>query len=153
MKEIPGIVFRSLGPKMTKEEFGDVKRLMGQVSDKNKRILKRRLEKRIKDGHINITLAKAINGQIVVMASLVLNATIAEDVGRVEDVVTEKSYRGLGLGEAVMERLIVGAKLRGISHLLLTSKPEREAANRLYLKLGFELLGFDGRTNHYRLKL
>jgi hypothetical protein len=45
--------------------------------------------------------------------------------------------------------LIMQAKLRGMSHLDLTSSPSRVAANELYLKLGYE----KRETNIYRMKL
>jgi ribosomal protein S18 acetylase RimI-like enzyme len=68
----------------------------------------------------------------------------------VEDVVVDESARRQGVGEALMRRALDLARDAGASGLSLTSRPDREAANRLYQSMGFELR----KTNayHYRLK-
>ena len=58
--------------------------------------------------------------------------------GRIEGVVVDESARGRGVGAALTEeamRLAEAAKVRVVE---LSSRPAREAANRLYLRLGFE---------------
>ncbi len=67
----------------------------------------------------------------------------------IEDVVVDDAFRGQGIGRALMEKAIdkaVEAKAKTVS---LTSRPSREAANRLYQRLGFNL----HRTNVYILSL
>ena len=57
----------------------------------------------------------------------------------IEDVVVDESARGQGTGEALTrEALRIAADL-GARTVDLTSRPTREAANRLYRRLGFEL--------------
>jgi len=68
--------------------------------------------------------------------------------GKIEDVVVHPSARSQGIGRGLMERLIQEAKVYGITSLQLTSAPKREAANALYLTLGFEC----AKTNVYRMK-
>jgi len=63
----------------------------------------------------------------------------------VEDVVVDESARRQGVGEALMRRALDLAREAGASGLSLTSRPEREAANRLYQSMGFELR----KTNAY----
>lgn len=55
----------------------------------------------------------------------------------IEDVVTDEDYRGRGIAERLMEMAIQVAKEEGAKNINLTSKAAREAAHRLYLKLGF----------------
>ncbi|MEY4365894.1 MAG: hypothetical protein RLZZ305_1238 [Actinomycetota bacterium] len=64
----------------------------------------------------------------------------------IEDVVVDAGARGHGVGEALNRAAIDEARLRGAITVELTSRPSREAANRLYRRLGFELR----ETNVYR---
>jgi len=57
---------------------------------------------------------------------------------RIEDVVVEQTMRGKGIGELLMKRALEMAKAAGADGVALTSNPRREAANRLYRRLGFK---------------
>lgn len=67
----------------------------------------------------------------------------------IEDVVVDEAGRGRGVGALLNTAAINEARRRGAKHVNLTSRPSREAANRLYQRLGFELY----ETNVYRYKL
>jgi ribosomal protein S18 acetylase RimI-like enzyme len=67
----------------------------------------------------------------------------------IEDVVVDESARGRGVGEALTVAALDRAKAAGARTIELTSRPSREAANRLYQRLGFN--GRD--TNVYRYDL
>jgi ribosomal protein S18 acetylase RimI-like enzyme len=64
----------------------------------------------------------------------------------IEDVVVDESARGQGVGEALSRRAIDLAASAGARTVDLTSRPSREAANRLYRRIGFEQRD----TNVYR---
>lgn len=64
-----------------------------------------------------------------------------------EDVVIDKDFRGKSLGRKLVNEAIIMLSDKGKSTLLLTSKPSRIAANRLYLSLGFNLK----ETNVYKM--
>lgn len=64
----------------------------------------------------------------------------------IEDVVVDSGARGHGVGEALNRAAIDEARSRGAITVELTSRPSRESANRLYLRLGFE----PRETNVYR---
>ena len=64
----------------------------------------------------------------------------------IEDVVVDDSVRGQGVGEALNRAAIAEAAHRGAKNVSLTSRSTREAANRLYQRLGFEPY----ETNLYR---
>ncbi len=55
----------------------------------------------------------------------------------IEDVVVDAAARGHGVGEALNEAAILEAHHRGAITVDLTSRPSREAANRLYQRIGF----------------
>ena len=67
----------------------------------------------------------------------------------IEDVVVDEAARGHGVGEALNTAAIDEARRRGAKHVSLTSRASREAANRLYQRLGFR--PYD--TNIYRYSL
>jgi GNAT superfamily N-acetyltransferase len=56
----------------------------------------------------------------------------------IEDVVVDEGARGSGVGEALTREAIRFASERGARTIDLTSRRERETANRMYEKLGFE---------------
>ena len=64
----------------------------------------------------------------------------------IEDVVVDEGARGLGVGEALTRAALDVARSNGVRTVDLTSRQSREAANALYLKLGFERR----ETNVYR---
>jgi ribosomal protein S18 acetylase RimI-like enzyme len=55
----------------------------------------------------------------------------------IEDVIVDEAARGLGIGEALIRRALELAREAGASGVALTSNPRREAANRLYQRMGF----------------
>ena len=67
----------------------------------------------------------------------------------IEDVVVDSSARGQGIGEALISRAIEVAREKGASNISLTCNPMREAANRLYQRMGFK----KRETNAYQIKL
>ena len=67
----------------------------------------------------------------------------------IEDVVVDESARGMGVGEALTNAAVDESRRRHVRSIDLTTRPSREAANRLYSRLGFELR----ETNVYRLLL
>ena len=67
----------------------------------------------------------------------------------VEDVVVDSAARGKGVGETLVKAALQRAGEEGAITVDLTSRPSREAANRLYRRCGFE----QRETNIYRFKL
>ena len=68
---------------------------------------------------------------------------------RIEDVVVDGVMRGKGIGEALVRHALNIAREAGADGVALTSNPRREAANRLYQRLGFNPWA----TNLYFYKL
>lgn len=67
----------------------------------------------------------------------------------IEDVVVDAQMRGRGVGEALTREAVRIAGTHGARTVELTSRPSREAANRLYQRLGFERR----ETNVYRFSI
>lgn len=67
----------------------------------------------------------------------------------IEDVVVDSSQRGKGVGERLVQSAIERAKAEGAKTVDLTSRPSREAANRLYRRCGFQVR----ETNIYRFTI
>lgn len=67
----------------------------------------------------------------------------------IEDVVVDEAVRGHGVGDALNRAALAEAERRGCRTVDLTSRPSREAANRLYQRLGFVARD----TNVYRYDL
>ena len=57
---------------------------------------------------------------------------------RIEDVVVDEAVRGQRVGERLSEAALEEARRLGARSTDLTSRPSREAANRLYARMGFE---------------
>ena len=68
---------------------------------------------------------------------------------RIEDVVVDGVTRGRGVGEALSRAALDEARRLGFSSVDLSSRPSREAANRLYRRIGF----VERETNVYRYDL
>lgn len=64
----------------------------------------------------------------------------------IEDVVTDEAARGRGVAEILCREALNRASAAGARTVDLTSRPSREAANRLYRRLGFVMRD----TNVYR---
>lgn len=64
-----------------------------------------------------------------------------------EDVVIDEKYRGQSFGKELVKAAIEKVTFKGGTKLMLTSRPERLAANNLYISLGFK----PRKTNVYRM--
>ncbi|MBJ7308241.1 MAG: GNAT family N-acetyltransferase [Acidimicrobiia bacterium] len=67
----------------------------------------------------------------------------------IEDVVVDETARGHGVGELLNRGALDRARELGAKTVDLTSRPSREAANRLYQRIGF----VERNTNVYRFSL
>ena len=85
------------------------------------------------------SLLLARDGDVVLgMLTLVLYRVPTGLRGWIHDVVVDASARGRGVGETLMNEALRLAAGAGAISVELTTRAEREAANRLYQRLGFE---------------
>jgi ribosomal protein S18 acetylase RimI-like enzyme len=97
----------------------------------------------------SVVFVARLDGAIVGTLTLVLYRIPTGLKAWIEDVVVDDSARGHGVGAALNEAALSEAKRRGAKAVSLTSRSSREAANRLYQRIGF--LKRD--TNVYRYDL
>jgi ribosomal protein S18 acetylase RimI-like enzyme len=91
-------------------------------------------------------VARTTAGDIVGSLTLALFRVPTGVRAWIEDVVVDEVARGTGTGSALVNAALERATLAGARTVDLTSRPSREAANRLYRRLGFE----SRETNVYR---
>lgn len=96
-----------------------------------------------------LLLARDEQGDIVGSLTLALFRIPTGLRAWIEDVVVDEAARGQGAGEALTQEALRLARAAGARTVDLTSRPEREAANRLYERLGFERRA----TSVYRFQL
>jgi ribosomal protein S18 acetylase RimI-like enzyme len=76
--------------------------------------------------------------KIVGMLMLVVCCLPEGEKGWIEDLIVDSQYRGKGIATKLIDYAIEKTKANGVKSINLTSRPERVAANKLYVKLGFE---------------
>jgi ribosomal protein S18 acetylase RimI-like enzyme len=85
-----------------------------------------------------LTVRERDGGPIIGMACVSVYPVPTGVRAIIEDVVVDATARGQGLGEGLTRRCLEIARQKGAATVALTSNPEREAANRLYGRMGFE---------------
>jgi ribosomal protein S18 acetylase RimI-like enzyme len=90
-------------------------------------------------------VARNDDGTIIGTLTLITYRVSSGLKARIEDVIVDESVRGQGIGEALTREAMRRATDAGARMVELTSMPYREAANRLYRRLGF----VNKRTNVY----
>ncbi len=104
---------------------------------------------RIVDSPATTLLVARDGGAIVGTLTLAVFAIPSGVRAWIEDVITDASARGRGVGEALTMAALDRAGALGARTVELTSRPSREGANRLYQRLGFATR----ETNVYRYEL
>jgi GNAT superfamily N-acetyltransferase len=109
------------------------------------------LEEIIRSGCSKLFIAVPEENECIIsgMLTLVFIRIPTGTNGRIEDVVVDSKFRGRGIGHDLTLHAIKYARSLKLKSLYLTSRPERQAANKLYQKLGFE----HRETNVYQMVL
>ena len=121
-------------------------RLIPQLSRSSPPPGKEELEELVAAPGTSLLVARGEGGAIVGTLTLVVFRIPTGMRAWIEDVVVDESARGQGVGEALTLRAVELAGEVGARTVDLTSRPSREAANRLYQRLGFTVRD----TNMYR---
>lgn len=123
-------------------------RLVPQLSKNSPPPNAAELEEMIASGASDVLVAR-LNGVIVGTLTLVTFRIPTGVRAWIEDVVVDDSARGHGVGDLLNRFALDVARRKGAKTVDLTSRPSREAANRLYQRIGFEPRD----TNVYRFSL
>jgi ribosomal protein S18 acetylase RimI-like enzyme len=126
-----------------------VERLVPQLSQTNLPPTVTELGDVVASPATDLFIAIAEDGTITGMATLVSFRIPTGRRAWIEDVVVDEAARGHGVGDALTRAMVERARELGCKTVDLTSRPSREAANRLYQRAGFAARD----TTVYRLDL
>jgi len=133
---------------ITDEIVAAFDRLIPQLSSSNPPPSRQVLQQ-IADSEASHLLVARLDGAVVGSLTLVLFTIPTGVRAWIEDVVVDDSARGQGVGEKLNLHALALARAAGATTVDLTSRPSREAANRLYQRIGF----IERETNIYRFNL
>ncbi|HXA73256.1 MAG TPA: GNAT family N-acetyltransferase [Acidimicrobiales bacterium] len=125
-----------------------VSRLIPQLSTSSAPPSQEALARIVADPGATLFVARD-DGRVVGMLTLVTFEIPTAVRAWIEDVVVDETAREQGVAGSLVEAALERAGARGARTVDLTSRPDREAANRLYVRMGFEARA----TNVYRRML
>lgn len=120
-------------------------RLLPQLSSSASSLTRAELTEICNSDSVTLFMAR-VDGALVGSLSLVVFRIPDGVRAWIESVVVDERARGRGVGAALNVAAIAHAEALGAKSIDLTSRPSREAANRLYKRLGFA----QRETNVYR---
>ncbi len=123
-------------------------RLIPQLSSSSPPPTREMLDDLVTGADTDVFLAR-LDGTIVGSLTLAFYLIPTGLKAWIEDVVVDESARGHGIGRELNIAALERARERGAKNVALTSRPSREAANRLYRSIGFAPRD----TNVYRYDL
>jgi GNAT superfamily N-acetyltransferase len=132
----------------TPEVYAALARLLPQLNPKLTVPTMERLQAIIGDPAVTLLLARE-GEQIVGTTTVIVYTTPFWIKARLDEVVVDESARGKGVGAALVKASLDIAREQGAEVAELQSGVQREAANRLYPRMGFKLR----ETNVYRIVL
>lgn len=121
-------------------------RLVPQLSSSASPPTREQLDAMISSPATTLLLARDDQDRIIGSLTLAMFRAPTGVRAWIEDVVVEAEARGQGIGEALVAEAVRVASEAGARTVDLTSRPSRDAANRLYEKAGFKMRD----TNVYR---
>jgi ribosomal protein S18 acetylase RimI-like enzyme len=126
-------------------------RLIPQLSSSNPAPTREELQKMVSSQASTLFIARdpEMGGKILGTLTLITFRIPTGVRAWIEDVVVDGEARGKGTGEMLTRAALEKARELGSKTVDLTSRPSREAANRLYVRVGFKLR----ETNTYRYSL
>lgn len=124
--------------KVTSEVVEAFSRLLPQLSRSAPPLGQAELEA-VVNCPVNTVLLARSGGAIIGTLTLVMFPLPSALRAWIEDVVVDESARGQGTGETLTREALRIAREAGARTVDLTSRPSREAAGRLYERLGFSI--------------
>ncbi len=112
-------------------------RLMPQLTNKERNPSYDHLKKVIEQENVHFCIATE-DDEIIGTVTIVFITIPSGLKVWIEDVIVDESAGGKGVGTALLWHALQVAREKGAIKVDLTSHPRREAANRLYQKMGFE---------------
>lgn len=132
---------------LTPDAEADISRLLAQLTDEASAD-SARISEMLALPHCHLLVARA-GARIVGMASVCIYTIPTGRRAWIEDVVVDARWRGRGIATRLVERAIDQARRVSPCTVMLTSRPSRVAANRLYRHMGFG----SKETNVYKIEV
>ena len=120
----------------TEKDLQEINQLIPQLSQSAKLLTKAEFTSILESESTHLYFAEQ-NEQVLGMLSLVTFRIPTGLRGWVEDVVVDERARGKGVGKLLTMHALKEAQNMGVLTIDLTSRPSRDAANRLYQSVGF----------------
>ena len=133
---MPAIV--EVATEVTPELVEAFTRLIPQLSSSNPAPSEAELAEMVASPTTTLFVARGEDGSIAGTLTLCSFRIPTGIRAWIEDVVVDGAVRGQGVGKALTQAAIDESHRRGARTVDLTSRPSREAANRLYQSLGFQ---------------
>ncbi|MGH9170008.1 MAG: GNAT family N-acetyltransferase [Acidimicrobiales bacterium] len=138
---------------VTEQLVEDLARLIPQLSSSSQPPTRAVLEEIVGSANSALFLAGVVGSgggsRVIGMLTLACYRVPTGIHAVIEDVVVDEGARGAGAGSALVKAALAEAERLGAKHVDLTSRPSRQAANKMYLKMGFAAR----ETNIYRYEL
>jgi ribosomal protein S18 acetylase RimI-like enzyme len=134
---------------LTEELLAAVAALLSQLSRSAAPPDAAALELLLRSPAVRLLVARDDAGAVLGMLTLAVFPIPTGTRAWIEDVVVDERARGRGIAAALTQRALDLARSEGARTVDLTSRPDRDAANRLYARLGFKRR----ETNVYRYEL
>ena len=123
--------------KSSKPEYvAAVNRLLKQLCSSPCEMSAERLQRIVEEPNSRLLLL-TVDGEVMGMCTLGFYTSPTGRKAWMEDLVVDEKCRGMHLGERLFSFAESFAEHEGFDTLMLTSRPARLAANRMYHKLGF----------------
>ena len=132
----------------TPEVHAALAHLLPQLNDQLPVPTMERLQALVADPAVTLLLAKD-GDEAVGTTTVIVYTTPFWIKARLDEVVVDEAARGKGVGTALVTAALDIAREKGVQVVELQSGVQREAANRLYPRMGFKLR----ETNVYRIVL
>src|SRR3989442_10782443 len=130
--------------KVTPEIHDALSRLLPQLNPRLVLPGRERLERLIEDPDVVFLVARE-GTQIVGTTTVIVYTTPFWIKARLDEVVVDESARGKGVGEALVKAALDVGRDRGaqVAELQSGRGPQREAAHKLYERIGFKIRDTD----------
>lgn len=130
-----------LASRVTDDLLDALKRLTSQLKISSPRLTQDEVAGLLSSDAVSLLTARTnadTSAPILGMLTLIVYRVPTGVRARIEDVIVDESARGQGIAVALVERALDIARAKGADGVALTSNPRREAANKLYQKVGFK---------------
>jgi ribosomal protein S18 acetylase RimI-like enzyme len=128
----------SVATEVTDDLIDAFARLIPQLSSSSPPPSREILQEVVDAGATDLLIARGDDDKVLGSLTLAMFRTPTGVRAWIEDVVVDDAARGQGVGAALNRFALDLAESRGAKSIDLTSRPSREAANRLYQRLGFQ---------------